>query len=445
MRVADLSRMTLAAGILALALSGCGSSSSEGTGNGGSTVPPTESGGATSSGGSASGGVTSSGGSASGGVTSSGGSASGGSLATGGAVGTGGRSTGTGGNTTATGGRTGTGTEAGGNATGGLTGATGGAVTGGTPAATGGRATGGTTGGGAGGTGTGTGGSTGRGGSTGTNPGTCTASKDTGKSVTGTGPHKVVIETNTDPGINCGTIYRPADLGGTEKYPIFVWGEGACTRNGLSNQAAMGEIASWGYFVVADGPPGSAGNCGSIGMSTDVVSMAKPLISYIDWAIAENDKPCSKYYQSLDTTKIAADGFSCGGLMAMGTAADPRMTAVGQTSSGLTSDVASYYKTVHTPFKVLVGGSSDQANPNGSRDYDRMSALGVPIIFYASLNAGHGGDLSNGRGTFNTINLAWLNWQLKGDTGATGKGFLVGSTCKYCTASGWQFKSANLP
>jgi hypothetical protein len=38
-----------------------------------------------------------------------------------------------------------------------------------------------------------------------------------------------------------------------------------------------------------------------------------------------------------------------------------------------------------------------------------------------------------------------LNWQLKGDTGATGKGYLVGSTCKICTDSGWTVKSANLP
>jgi len=130
--------------------------------------------------------------------------------------------------------------------------------------------------------------------------------------------------------------------------------------------------------------------------------------------------------------------------MAMGTAADPRMTAVGQTSSGLTSAVASYYKTVHTPFKILVGGSSDQANPNGARDFEQLKAAGVPTLFFASNNAGHGGDLSRGTGDFNTINLAWLNWQLKGDTGATGKALLIGSSCKYCTASGWVFKSANI-
>ncbi|MBN2576174.1 MAG: alpha/beta hydrolase [Deltaproteobacteria bacterium] len=255
----------------------------------------------------------------------------------------------------------------------------------------------------------------------------------------------MVIESNSDPQISCGTIYRPADLGGEEKYPIFVWGEGGCSRNGLSNQAAMGEIASWGYFVVADGPPGSGGtNCGTISMSTDVAGMAKVMIGYIDWAIAENGKSCSAYYQSLDTTKIAADGFSCGGLMAMGTAGDPRMTAVGQTSSGLTSSVPSYYKTVHTPFKILVGGSGDVAYENGMRDYEQMSPLGIPVILFSKDSGGHGGDLSRGTGDFNTINLAWLNWQLKGDEGATGKALLIGPSCKFCNASGWEFKSANI-
>jgi dienelactone hydrolase len=207
----------------------------------------------------------------------------------------------------------------------------------------------------------------------------------------------------------------------------------------------MGEIASHGYFVVADGPAGSAGNCGTIAMSNDVVGMGKVMVGYIDWAIAENAKPCSAYYQSLDTTKIASDGFSCGGLMSYGTAADPRMTTVSITSSGMTSAVASFYKTIHTPVKVLLGGSDDIAYENGERDYDQLSALGIPIILLSKAGAGHGGDLGNGKGDFNTVNLAWLNWQLKGDTGATGKGALVGSTCKYCSDSAWEVKSKNLP
>ncbi len=41
----------------------------------------------------------------------------------------------------------------------------------------------------------------------------CTASKTVNMNVSGNGPHKVVVETNSDPGIKEGTIYRPEDLG----------------------------------------------------------------------------------------------------------------------------------------------------------------------------------------------------------------------------------------
>jgi hypothetical protein len=291
--------------------------------------------------------------------------------------------------------------------------------------------------GGAGTGGSATGGATATGGSGGQVSGTCTASKSTGKSVSGSGPHKVVIETNSENGIKCGTIYRPEDLKGAEKYPILVWGEGGCSQDGYSNQAAMGEIASWGYFIVADGTPGATNACtgGQNG---------KAFLDYITWAIAENDKPCSAYYQSLQTTKIAADGFSCGGLMAENVSGDPRFAAIGITSSGLMGANASLYSKFHTPFKVMNGGSSDIAYENGLNDYEALSSRGIPSVYFSKTSAGHGGDLSQPKGDFNKVNLAWLNWQLKGDETAAGKGFLVGSTCKFCTDSGWVYKSANL-
>jgi len=431
---------TLLASILGIG--GCSSSDPALVGGGGTTGVVGASGGTVSSG---TGGVVATGGAAqaaTGGTTgvimpSGGSETTGGTKATGGVRATGGVSGpvgvggfGTGGKTGSTGGSlataTGGSSAAGGVATGGRSGGTAGAGKGGNNA-TGGSAAGGVA----------------TGGTSSTGPCTVTASKAAGVTVTGSGPHKVVVESNS--AISCGTIYRPADLGGTEKYPIFVWGEGACTRSGTSNTASMGEIASHGYFVIADGPPSSGGSCASIGMSTDVVSMGKPLVEYINWAIAENGKSCSAYYDSLDTTKIASDGFSCGGLMSYGTAADPRMTAVGITSSGMTSAVATFYKSIHTPVKILLGGTGDVAYTNGERDYTEISALGISTLLLSKDGAGHGGDLGNGKGDFNTVNLAWLNWQLKGDTGATGKGLLVGSSCKYCNASGWEYKSANIP
>ena len=268
--------------------------------------------------------------------------------------------------------------------------------------------------------------------------GTCTASKDTGKTASGSGPHQVVIETNSDNGIKCGTIFRPKDLKGAEKYPILVWGEGGCSQDGLSNQAAMAEIASWGYFIVADGTPGSQNACpgGQNG---------KAFLDYVTWAIAENAKPCSAYYQSLETTKIAADGFSCGGLMAANVSGDPRFSAIGITSSGLMAANAALYDKIHTPFKIMNGGSSDIAYENGLRDYEEISKRGKPILYFSKKSAGHGGDLGQGRGDFNRVNLAWLNWQLKGDQGATGKGYLSGAACTICTDSGWDAESANVP
>ena len=416
-------RKLFLAGFLGFAAASCsGSDASEDGGTGG--TGPT--GGATNGkGGSISptGGVTQT---ATGGVSTGGATPTGGSKATGGAPATGGAlSTG--------------GAPAGGSPSGGSGGAS--AGSGGLPNG-GAGAPGGTANAGAGGSG---GNKAGGGGGTGGRPintGSCTASKATGANVTGSGPHKVTVETNSDKGINEGTIFRPTDLGGAEKYPIFVWGHGACTRNGMSNSAAMAELASHGYFVVADGKPN--GGDPNIEMSNDVVGMAKSLLAYITWAVDENDKPCSAYYGALDSSKIAANGFSCGGLMAAGTSSDPRITTWGVTSSGLTSPNQNFYKAVHTPVLIIEGGTSDIAYENGVRDFDELSALGIPVMFF-SKNIGHGGDLSSSRGgDFTKINLAWLNWQLKGDEGATGKGVLVGSGCTYCTNSAWEVKSDNL-
>jgi hypothetical protein len=439
MRTELLEMKTLVAGVLGIAVVGFGCSDGGSDGNdqaGGSGGVP----GAGTSGSGVTGGVPGTGGKASGGTGGSGGS---GVTAGSSGKGTGGSAAGTGGS-----GKGGSGPNAGSgpggsgpNAGSGPGGdGAGGSATAGN--GMGGSGTGGGDAGMGGAGGSGKGGGAGKGGSGGGSAGgggdgKCTASQSAGKSASGTGPHDVVIETNSDDGIKCGTIFRPADLGGEEKYPIFVWGEGGCSQNGLSNQAAMAEIASWGYFVVADGTPNSTNAC-SGGQD------GRAFIAYLDWAIAENGKSCSAYYQSLETTKIAADGFSCGGLMAENASDDPRFTAIGITSSGLMGSNNAVYEGIHTPFKIMNGGSSDIAYENGLNDYEEISSRGIPIVYFSKTSAGHGGDLGQGRGDFNLVNLAWLNWQLKGDEGATGKAFLHGSTCEFCTDSGWEYMSANI-
>jgi dienelactone hydrolase len=267
----------------------------------------------------------------------------------------------------------------------------------------------------------------------------CTESMPVSAMPSGSGPHKVVIETSSDPGIDEGTIYRPEDLGGTERYPIYIWGNGGCAQQGLSNQAANAEVASHGYFVVADGTPMGGGGNRSLGGA----DAGKPMIAYIDWVIAENRKPCSKYYHSIDTTKIATNGFSCGGLMAEATAGDQRLTTWMINSSGAFMADQALYEATHGPVLIVLGGASDIAYENGKRDYENLSKLSWPLMLF-SKDIGHGGDLFEGGGDFNKLNLAWLNWWLKGDETATGKGFLVGTGCSLCQDSAWEVASVNI-
>ena len=242
MRTAHLSSM-LVAGLLVVA--GCGASEpgtggtagTGGTGTGGSSSGNTGGSSAAGTGGSSgAAGATGTGGAAIGGR----GGDSGGAGATG-TGGTGawrrdGRRRGSGGGSSGSAGGGGTGGGSAGSlgtgGRGGTSGGSGGSV--GTGGRGGSTSTGGR-GGDAGGGTSGGAGTTGRGGTTGSGgsgSGTCTASKAASVSASGSGPHKVTVETNSDSGIKEGTIYRPTDLGGTEKYPIFVWGEGACSLDG---------------------------------------------------------------------------------------------------------------------------------------------------------------------------------------------------------------------
>jgi len=82
-----------------------------------------------------------------------------------------------------------------------------------------------------------------------------------------TGPSPVVVE--HDQRLATHTIYRPATLG-PGKHSVLVWGEGGCAKNGLTFPEFLSEIASYGFVVVADGPPiqtaprGQAGAAGPL-------------------------------------------------------------------------------------------------------------------------------------------------------------------------------------
>ncbi len=225
-----------------------------------------------------------------------------------------------------------------------------------------------------------------------------------GAAIGGSGPYPADYETSST--LANHTIFRPQTLP-SERLPILVWGNGACSANGLSQGNFLREIASHGFLAIANGAPNGSGS-----------TNAQMLTQSIDWAVAENSRSGSKYYNRLDTTKIAVAGFSCGGLEAYAVSNDPRVTTTGIFSSGLLNDADDYQlRRLTKPIAYFVGGPSDIAYPNAMDDWGKLPS-GLPA-FMGNLNVGHGGtyDQPNG-GEFGRVAVLYLKWRLKGDVSA---------------------------
>ncbi|MDY7089938.1 MAG: cellulose binding domain-containing protein [Actinomycetota bacterium] len=245
--------------------------------------------------------------------------------------------------------------------------------------------------------------------------------------VGGSGPYPADYETSG--GLPNHTIYRPQNLPSTPM-PLFVWGNGGCSANGLSQQNFLREIASHGFLAIANGGPNASGSTNS-----------QMLTQSIDWAVAENSRAGSKYYGKVDTSKVAVGGFSCGGLEAYAVSNDPRVTTTTIFSSGLLNDADDYQlRRLTKPIAYFIGGPSDIAYPNAIDDWGKLPA-GLPA-FMGNLNVGHGGtyDQVNG-GEFGRVAVLYLKWRLKGDTTA-GANF-VGADCGLCRGQ-WQVQQKNL-
>ncbi|MEU8211515.1 cellulose binding domain-containing protein [Micromonospora sp. NPDC049044] len=245
--------------------------------------------------------------------------------------------------------------------------------------------------------------------------------------VGGSGPYPADYETST--GLANHTIFRPQTLP-AERLPILVWGNGGCSANGLSQGNFLREIASHGFLAIANGAPNGSGS-----------TTSQMLTQSIDWAFAENSRQGSKYYNKIDTTKVAVAGFSCGGLEAYAVSNDPRVTTTGIFSSGLLNDADDYQlRRLTKPIAYFIGGPSDIAYPNAIDDWGKLPAS-LPA-FMGNLNVGHGGtyDQTNG-GEFGRVAGLYLKWRLKGDTTA-GANF-VGPNCGLCRTQ-WTVQQKNL-
>lgn len=112
---------------------------------------------------------------------------------------------------------------------------------------------------------------------------------------------------------------RPKDLKATGKpLPVIAWANGGCFRAEFPWQPLFDKWAGGGFIVLAlSASPG----LGPLGQSN--VANQRALI---DWALKQNETPDSPYFGAIDTKRVIAAGNSCGGVTALGLAAeDPRV------------------------------------------------------------------------------------------------------------------------
>ncbi|MBD0832544.1 alpha/beta hydrolase [Aestuariibaculum sediminum] len=230
----------------------------------------------------------------------------------------------------------------------------------------------------------------------------------------GSGPYKAIaVREETLPDF---VVYRPEKLKKAVKkeglLPLMVFANGACANTSITHERVLSEIASHGYIVVA---------IGALKLANDEnweSTEAHMLIGAMDWLVAQNANPGSDYCQSLDLSKIAAGGQSCGGAQVMAVAKDPRIQTYMMFNSGMGDMIMAGASTksladTHGSVVYIVGGEEDIATNNAKLDYQRINH--VPVAFANMLDGNHGGTFNEKYGgAFARMALNWLDWQLKG-------------------------------
>jgi hypothetical protein len=262
----------------------------------------------------------------------------------------------------------------------------------------------------------------------------------------GTGPYAAIAESVPD--LPRHTVYHPVEWP-RESLPLYVWGNGGCSANGLAHAAYLRQIASQGYVIVALGTPG--GGTAAPADSTTDATQASQMIEAIDWAARETARERSAFYRHVDVSRIAVGGHSCGGLQALSVSNDPRIDTTLVLNSGIYNQPGtgrsriqvekSQLTRLHGPMLYLTGGPSDIAHPNASDDVARIDR--VPV-FFGSLPVGHGGTFSApDGGEWAKVSARWLDWQLKANTDASRD--FAGRDCRLCTDSRWMVVQKQLP
>jgi hypothetical protein len=252
-------------------------------------------------------------------------------------------------------------------------------------------------------------------------------------------------------------VFQPKDLAAAtakRKLGVYVWGTGGCSADANSARFHLTEIASNGYIAISPGQilTGPHAN----GMSLEKadndpasVNTAAKMLAALDWILTENKRQGSPYFGLIDPNRIAVAGNSCGGLLAIKVALDPRVKLLIFENSGIFdvpptmvssnskvtkpgSDKADLAK-LHTPVLYIVGGPQDVAEAYAMDNLKLINQ--VPVFVADQPGAGHVGLFLEPNGEATQIELDWLKWRFDGDQAAA-KHF-VGPDCTLCRNYRW--------
>jgi hypothetical protein len=255
-------------------------------------------------------------------------------------------------------------------------------------------------------------------------------------------------------------VYQPQDLTLVKaKLGVYIWGNGGCGYDATSARFHLTEIASHGYVAIAPGEIESGPKApklaeGAPQQGPDKRATPEKMVAALDWILAESQREGSPYYGRIDSSLVAFSGHSCGGLIAMKAALDPRAKVLVLENSGLfrqpvggvapNDKLAAVVKLLsqmkkedlvqlHTPVLYILGGPQDMAEPNGLDDFQHIQH--VPVFVADHPGAGHGGLFSEPNGEGTKVELDWLAWQLHQDRIAART--FTGPDCTLCRDFRW--------
>lgn len=244
------------------------------------------------------------------------------------------------------------------------------------------------------------------------------------------------------------TLYHPANLARTGKLPIILWANGNCRNTPVQYTRFLGEVASNGYFVIANGRddipyfglPDLVKPLPGDKRPVRALNDPAPQIAGLEWAVAENARRGGPYYQRLDTRHIIAMGQSCGGVQAFRAAKDPRVRAVAVLNNWFPFEAPKPHPAnpplpdwsankLNIPGAMFTGGPIDLAYVPAEEAFAAAPAQ-VPVVKVHMPTMGHTGAYPQPDARWAAAVVDWLDWVAKGSQ--KGKAAFVGPQCRLC-------------